>query len=100
MSFLRTGRIAEIPAGLNNGTGDRRLVHELVTLGHADRAGAVRWKIAPPVLAGVPRQRGNVAVLCGARTPSLLESLNRTSQFAGAHIISEQQAMRPDTISV
>src|ERR1700736_2176300 len=100
MSFRRTGWIADIPADLNDGTGDRRLFDDLVTLGHAERTGADRWKIAPPGLAGVPRQRGNVAVLCGARTPSLLESLNRTSQFAGAHIISEQQAMRPDTISV
>lgn len=100
MSFRRTGRIADIPTDLSEGTGDRRLFDDLVTLGHAERFGADRWKIAPPVLAGVPRQHGNAAVLCGARTPSLLASLNSASTFAGARIISEQQAMRPDTITI
>lgn len=100
MSFRRTGRIADIPADLTGGTRDGRLFDDLVTLGHAERTGTDTWQIAPPVLAGFPRQRGFAAVLCGARTPTLLESLEKASTLAGARMISERQAMRPDTITV
>lgn len=100
MSFRRWGKIADLGADLTGGVGGRRLVDDLVTLGHAERTGADSWRIAPPVLAGLPHEAGAAAVLCGARTPALLESLDRASAAAGAQMRSAQQDSVPATITV
>jgi len=100
MSFRRSGMIADLGADLTGGAGGRRLVDDLVTLGHAERTGADGWCIAPPVLAGLPREVGAAAVLCGARTPGLLENLDRASAAAGAQMRSVQQGTAPATITV
>ncbi len=100
MSFRRSGKITDIPADLSGGTTGGRLFDDFVTLGHAERIGPDGWQIAPPVLAVLPRQRGFAAVLCGARTPNLLESLDQASTSTGARMTSERQVARPDTITI
>jgi hypothetical protein len=78
--------------------GSHHLVDDLVTLGHAERTGGDGWRVAPPVLAGLPREVGAAAVLCGARTPALLASLNKASIDADANVSSVPQGRGPATI--
>jgi hypothetical protein len=100
MSFRRSGKIADLSADLTGGVGGHRFVEDLVILGHAERTGADGWRIAPPVLAGLPREAGTAAVLCGARTPALLESLEKACCTAGTQVESVQQGTVPATITV
>jgi hypothetical protein len=101
MSFRRSGKIADLNDHVSSGLGAHRLVDVLSTLGHAERIGADGWRIAPPVLAGLPPREGRAAaVLCGARTPALLESLDSASAVTGAQIASVQQGAVPPTVSV
>lgn len=100
MSFRRSGKIADLGGDLTGSVDGRRLVDDLVSLGHAESTGTDGWRIAPPVLAGLPRDAGTAAVLCGARTPTLLESLDRASAAAGAQMRSVQQGTVPATITV
>lgn len=100
MSFRRSGKIADLEANLTGGVGSRRLIDDLVTLGHAERIRNDGWRVAPPVLAGLPRQEGAAAVLCGARTPALLEHLGRASAAAGVRMKIVKQSNVPDTITV
>lgn len=100
MSFRRSGKITDLGADLTGSASSRRLVDDLVTLGHAERTEVDGWRVAAPVLAGLPLDAGAVAVLCGARTPALLESLNRASASAGARMHSMQKGSVPATITV
>ena len=100
MSFRRSGKIADLGTDLTGGVNGRRLVEDMVTLGHAERTGADGWRIAPPVLAGLPSDLGAAAVLCGARTPKLLESLGRASAEAGTQMNSEPRGTVPAKITV
>lgn len=100
MSFRRFGKTTDISADLAEGTNVRRLIDNLVRLGHAERTGADGWRIAPPVLAELPRKGGAGAVLCGARTPALLESLDKASTAAGGQMMSSEQGSAPATITV
>jgi hypothetical protein len=53
-----------------------------------------------PVLAGLPRDGGIAAVLCGARTPKLLDSLAAACSAAGTHLNSERHDGRPATVMI
>ncbi|MDX8464920.1 hypothetical protein RFM26_04395 [Mesorhizobium sp. VK23B] len=100
MSFRRSGKIADLSAVLAAGAESRRAVDDLVTLGHAERIGSDGWRVAPPVLAGLPSGATASAVLCGARTPSLLQSVDRASAAAGAEIELVRQGAGPSIIAV
>lgn len=57
-------------------------------LGHVEVSAAQTWQVAPPVLAVLP-QHGHAewqAVLCGARTQGVLQSLQAAGSEAGAPI--------------
>lgn len=98
MSFRRSGKIADLNAVLAAGANGRRTVDDLVTLGHAERIGSDGWRVAPPVLAGLPSGAGASAVLCGARTPALLQSLGAASAATGAEIELVRQREGPSII--
>jgi hypothetical protein len=100
MSFRRSGKIADLGADLTGGAPARRILGDLVTLGHVEMTGADGWRVAPPVLAGLPREAGSSAVLCGARTPALLESLGRASDSSGGQISVFQQDAGPAVVVV
>lgn len=100
MSFRRSGKIADLGADLTGSAPVRRVLGDLVTLGHAEMTGVDSWRVTPPVLAGLPRDAGSSAVLCGARTPALLESLGRASDASGCQIGVLQQSARPAVITV
>lgn len=100
MSFRRSGRIADLPADLTGGERARRALGNLTALGHVEMTGADSWRVAPPVLAGLPRETGSCAVLCGARTPGLLESLRNASDASGCQISILQQSTGPAVVTV
>lgn len=100
MSYRRSGKIGDLPGELIGTAGERRFVDDAVTLGHAEWTAPNTWQIAPPVLAGLPRLGENAAVLCGARTPKLLDSLAAACSAAGTHLSSERHDSRPATVMV
>lgn len=100
MSYRRSGKIGDLPSKLIGTTGERRFVDDAVTLGHAEWTAPNAWQIAPPVLAGLPRDGGIAAVLCGARTPKLLDSLAAACSAAGTHLSAERHDGRPVTLMV
>jgi hypothetical protein len=100
MSFRQSGKIADLGADLIGGAQARRVLGDLVTLGHAEMTGADGWRIAPPVLAELPREADWSAVLCGARTPALLESLGRASDASACQMSVLPQSGGPAVIIV
>lgn len=100
MSFRRSGKIADLGADLAGSTPARRVLGDLVTLGHVEMIGVDGWRVAPPVLAGLPREMGSAAVLCGARTRALLESLGRASDMLTCQMRVSQQDGGPAVVMV
>lgn len=102
MSFRRTGRISDIAAELTDTGAVRRAVDELATLGHLELLPDAGWRIAPPVLAGLPRHsdRPASAVVCGARTPGVLASLTRACTRAGAQFTVQATGAHPSIVHV
>lgn len=100
MSFRRSGKIADLGADLTGRTPARRLLGDLVALGHAEMTGVDGWRVAPPVLAGLPREVGSSAALCGARTPALIETLRTASDASACQIGVSPQSGGPAVITV
>ena len=100
MSFRRSGKIVDLSSDLTGSASARRVLGDLVTLGHVEMTGPDGWRVTPPVLAGLPRAAGSSAVLCGARTPGLLQSLSRASDESGGQISIVQHSAGPAVITV
>jgi hypothetical protein len=100
MSYRRSGKIGDLPGDLIAAASERRFVDDMVTLGHAEWTAPNAWRIAPPVLAGLRRDGEFAAVLCGARTPKLLDSLAAGCSAAGTHLSEEPHGDRPTTVMV
>ena len=84
---------------------DRRprwVLDELSALGHIEFPEPNRWYSAPPVLAGLPTRPGHQhqALLCGARTRGVTDSLVSAAKDVGGHVIRLPQPPAPDTIRV
>jgi hypothetical protein len=101
MSFRRTGKISDIPAELAEGN-VRTVLNGLATLGHVELLPNENWMIAPPVLAGLPSQPDGaaIAILCGARTPGLLTSLNTACANASVLLETIERPQGPAVVSV
>jgi hypothetical protein len=101
MSFRGAGRTDDVPAELAGGPA-HRIVDDFALLGHLEPVNGVAWRIAPPVLAGLPgradESRG--AVLCGARTPRVLAGLSAACQSAGALMALTPVNGRPAVVRV
>lgn len=100
MSYRLSGKIGDLPGELIGTASERRFIDDAVILGHAEWTAPNAWQIAPPVLAGLPRDSGISAVLCGARTPKLLASLAAACSAAGTHFSAEEHGDRPSTVMV
>lgn len=102
MSFRRSGRVGDIASDLADAGAIRRIVDDLATLGHIELLPGADWKIAPPVLATLPRRPdgGASAVLCGARTPGVLASLASACTSVGVELDTQAAAARPSVIRV
>ncbi|MCW2359809.1 MULTISPECIES: hypothetical protein [Bradyrhizobium] len=100
MSYRRSGKIGDLPGQLIGTANERRFVDDAVTLGHAEWTAPNAWQIAPPVLAGLPRNGRIAAALCGARTPKLLDALTAACSAAGTHLSAERNGDRPATVMV
>jgi hypothetical protein len=100
MSFRRFGKIGDLASDLIAGASERRFVDDMVTLGHAEWIALSTWRIAPPVLAGLRWDGEFAAVLCGARTPKLLDSLAVACSAAGTRLSAVHHGDRPSTVTV
>jgi hypothetical protein len=100
MSYRRSGKIEDLPRDLIAAASERRFVDDMVTLGHAEWTARNAWRIAPPALASLRRDGEFAAVLCGARTPKLLDSLAVACSAAGTHLRAEHHRDRPATVMV
>lgn len=102
MSFRRSGRVGDIVSALADAGAIRRTVDDLATLGHIELLAGADWKIAPPVLAMLPGrpEGGASAVLCGARTPGVLDSLVSACRSVGVQLDTQAAAARPSVIRV
>jgi hypothetical protein len=76
------------------------LRYHLSDLAHADFFidGSRRWRVRPPVLAGLADAGG--AVLVGGHTPTLVEALMATAERLDSSITIESNANRPSIIRV
>jgi hypothetical protein len=100
MSYRRSGKIGDLPGDLIGAASERRFIDDAVTLGHAEWTAPDAWRIAPPALAGLRWDGEFAAVLCGARTPKLLDSLAAGCSAAGTHLGAEHHGDRPTTVMV
>jgi hypothetical protein len=77
MSYRGQGRIDDLPYTVG-GTSPRRAIENLSVLGHMEMPTPLTWRIAAPCLAELPFDPGgrHAAVLCGARTPGVLDRLS------------------------
>ena len=102
MSFRGAGRTDDVPSDLTAGSSPHRVVGDLAMLGHLEPLGTTSWRIAPPVLAGLPSQDGGSsrAVLCGARTSGVLASLTAACQTASVEMTVTPIPGRPTSLRV
>lgn len=102
MSFRTAGKMDDLPAELTGGTAARRALDDFAMLGHIELHNAASWRIAPPVLAGLPRQMDNgaSAVLCGARTPGVFSRLDVACRSLEVQIAMEPIPNRPSVVTV
>jgi hypothetical protein len=101
MSFRGEGRIQDLPAELIGGA-PRRLLNDLALLAHIEVTDSSRWRVAPPVLAELPVLERNdaQAVLCGARTPGVVEALRTGCRTAGAEMHMAAISDRPSVVVI
>jgi hypothetical protein len=101
MSYRVSGRRDDLPHDLLDGDPPYRMLADFASLGHADLEPDGTWRIAPPVLAATGEDpSGAHAVLCGARTPKVLERFRGSCSFAGARTIEAPQEKRPSILTV
>jgi hypothetical protein len=101
MSYRREGRFEELPAHLNSAP-PRRVIDDLSTLAHIETVSPSSWRIAPPVLAGLPSDQVSqeIAVLCGARTPGVLSRIANACGKAGAEMRTTAIPDRPSLVQI
>lgn len=80
----------------------RRLRITLSDMGHADFFvdGSQRWRILPPVLAGLAGEQAVGAVLTGARTRILMDRLTDAAASQGCTIEREEMEAAPSIVRV
>jgi hypothetical protein len=100
MSYRRSGKIGDLAGDLTGAANERRFVEDMVTLGHAEWTASNAWRIAPPVLGGLRRDAEFAAVICGARTPKLLDSLAAACGATGTSLSAKHHGDGPATVMV
>lgn len=92
-------KLAGADAELENLNRDLRIF--LSDLGHADFFidDSQRWRILPPVLAGLSSSSGT-AVLAGGRTPRLVEALTAAAVAHGCRLLADGSDERPARVRV
>ena len=83
------------------GTLCRTLRISLSDLGYAEFfvGGTQKWRVLPPLLGGLSLQT-DAAVLCGARTPGLIEALESVAAKYGCSVHHQAEPFAPETINV
>jgi len=101
MSFRTEGRKSDIPTALC-ASQIEFVLNDLELLGHIERGDEGRWKVAPPVLAGLPHEPGNEvrAILCGGRTLHLMTRLASACEQASVVLHEEPSENHPNRILI
>lgn len=94
--------IARAESEFNARSDGSRPAWDLARLGHAELDSPVpgRWRVCPPVLAARSLRADASGILCGARTPQLLETLSDAADQHGARVIILPQDAAPDLVEV
>jgi hypothetical protein len=100
MSYRSTGGRNAVREFLRDQQSEFLVLNRLSILGHVETAADHKWRVAPPVLAGLSRDGTASAVLCGARTPALLAQLKSACSNAGAVYHYASQLEGPAVITV
>jgi hypothetical protein len=100
ISFRRVGQIKDVPPDLTGGRPPYRVMHDLAILGHIEFGDRTSWRVAPPVLAGLPSHRDHCpsAILCGARTQGVLADLSAACEGVDARMVVEERSGTPSVI--
>ena len=101
-SYRLSGRRDDLPQELLDGERPLWVLTDLAVLGHIDPLSDGRWRVAPPVLASLSDDTGVAAsaILCGARTPKILERLRQACSRVASTITETIQPKRPTAITV
>jgi hypothetical protein len=100
MSYRTSGDVRDVPPELAEIARIYRVLDDLSMLGHVEKTDRTSWRVAPPVLAGMPGDCGgpSTAVLCGARTFGILSRLDHGCHETGTEKITIAVANRPSVI--
>lgn len=101
MSFRESGRKRDLPEDLFPSRLPKWIFRDLSVLGHIEESNGI-WRIAPPVLAVTESDKADACqgILCGARTPKLLERLKTASKRIGTKYHEIPQEDRPSIITI
>ncbi len=101
-SYRLSGRRDDLPEELLDGERPFWVLTDLAVLGHIDPLPDERWRVAPPVLAAISDDAGVAAsgILCGARTPKILQRLREACSRVAGTITGTIQPKRPTAITV
>lgn len=102
MSFRESGRRRDLPEELLSSEQPRRILSDFSALAHIEVQPDGAWRIAPPVLAITENDETDAcqAILCGARTPKLLERLKVASARTDAKYSELPRKGQPSIIIV
>lgn len=102
MSYRGKGSKQDLPAAIVGSSRSQRILEGMAMLGHLDLDRSQNWQVCVPVLAGLTSATDSPvsAILCGARTPALLDRLSRSCQNEGAELAIDQVDAFPARIVV
>ncbi len=102
MSFRVSGRDGDLPREIVADERPLRILRDFSALGHAEIEPNGSWRIAPPVLAMTESEETGAckAVLCGARSPRLLQRLESACARTDTDCIEQCQVARPSVYAV
>lgn len=102
LSYRKGGSRKDLPSSLLQQRQPTLVLWRLAVLAHIELQPLGRWAIVPPTLAGIGGEDGptNSAILCGARTPHLIQKLRSVSQACGAYLEEVALDHEPSRITV
>lgn len=102
LSYRGKARRADVPPSLLDGARADRKLEAMAMLGHVEMDRSGKWAVCPPVLAGLPANIAAkpAAIVCGARTPALLQNLQAACAARQAELEAEVQDGLPTRIAI
>jgi hypothetical protein len=101
LSFRQSGTRKDLPQAQLSRRQPALVLWRLAVLAHVEIQSQGRWSIVPPTLAGLADGGHEYsAVLCGARTPGVIEKLRKAATARGARIDETALDHQPSRICV